>query len=160
MRAKLPKFYSSASISVSKVCKREGSAAPRSQVFSIESWSLNANRKISSFNPALGRYKDFAVCFGQEVIDVHRGVSSEKIGYDAAMGVQLLTERFTSTRSESSTTPSGPNGCARRSAKTRSDWLEKCGYHWALYAFCRRWSRVAATSPGMTTTPTYVSEAG
>jgi hypothetical protein len=34
MRAKLPKFSSSASISVSNVCKREVSAAPRSQVFS------------------------------------------------------------------------------------------------------------------------------
>jgi hypothetical protein len=34
MRAKLPKFSSSASISVSNVCQREVSAAPRSQVFS------------------------------------------------------------------------------------------------------------------------------
>jgi len=32
--AKLPEFSSSASISVSKVCKREVSATPRSQVFS------------------------------------------------------------------------------------------------------------------------------
>jgi hypothetical protein len=33
-RVKLPEFASSASISVSKVCEREVSAAPRSQTFS------------------------------------------------------------------------------------------------------------------------------
>lgn len=34
-------------------------------------------QEISSFNPVLGRYEDFATSFGQEVLDVHRGVTSE-----------------------------------------------------------------------------------
>ncbi len=34
-------------------------------------------QEISSFNPVPGRYEDFAVSFGQEVLDVHRGVGSE-----------------------------------------------------------------------------------
>ena len=37
-------------------------------------------QEISSFNPVLGLYEDFAVSFGQEVIDVHRGVASEMGG--------------------------------------------------------------------------------
>lgn len=37
-------------------------------------------QEISSFNPVLGRYEDFAVSFGQELIDVHRGVTSEMGG--------------------------------------------------------------------------------
>ncbi|MDA1315181.1 MAG: M81 family metallopeptidase [Acidobacteria bacterium] len=34
-------------------------------------------QEISSFNPVLGRYRDFATSFGQEVLDSHRGVRSE-----------------------------------------------------------------------------------
>jgi microcystin degradation protein MlrC len=37
-------------------------------------------QEISSFNPVLGRYEDFAVSFGQELIDKHRGVRSEMGG--------------------------------------------------------------------------------
>ena len=34
-------------------------------------------QEISSFNPVAGRYKDFAVSFGPELLDCHRGVTSE-----------------------------------------------------------------------------------
>ena len=37
-------------------------------------------QEISSFNPVLGRYEDFAVSFGQQLIDIHRGVGSEMGG--------------------------------------------------------------------------------
>ena len=37
-------------------------------------------QEISSFNPVLGRYEDFAVFFGQQLIDVHHGVTSEMGG--------------------------------------------------------------------------------
>jgi hypothetical protein len=58
MRAKLPKFTSSASISVSEVCKREVSAAPRSQVFS-EPTSLKAgpcDRLLGVVDILMARY--------------------------------------------------------------------------------------------------------
>jgi microcystin degradation protein MlrC len=37
-------------------------------------------QEISSFNPVRGQYEDFAVSFGQEIVDVHRGVTSEMGG--------------------------------------------------------------------------------
>ncbi len=51
-------------------------------------------QEISSFNPVLGRYEDFATSFGQEVLDVHRGVSSEVGGaitvFEQAPEVELV----------------------------------------------------------------------
>lgn len=34
-------------------------------------------QEISSFNPVLGRYQDFAISHGEEILAVHRGVGSE-----------------------------------------------------------------------------------
>ena len=45
-------------------------------------------QEISSFNPVLGRYEDFAVSFGQQLIDVHRGVGSEMGGALTVFGQQ------------------------------------------------------------------------
>ena len=45
-------------------------------------------QEISSFNPVLGRYEDFAVSFGQQLIDVHRGVGSEMGGALTVFGKQ------------------------------------------------------------------------
>lgn len=51
-------------------------------------------QEISSFNPVLGRYEDFAISSGQEVIDVHRGVTSEMGGaldvFGARAGIEVV----------------------------------------------------------------------
>ena len=49
-------------------------------------------QEISSFNPVLGRYEDFAVSFGQQLIDVHRGVRSEMGGALTVFGERADVE--------------------------------------------------------------------
>ena len=51
-------------------------------------------QEVSSFNPVPGLYEDFAVSFGQEILDVHRDVSSEMGGaltvFAAQPGVEVV----------------------------------------------------------------------
>ncbi len=51
-------------------------------------------QEVSSFNPVLGRYEDYAVTFGEAILAYHRGVRSEMGGalrvFDAAPGVEIF----------------------------------------------------------------------
>ena len=51
-------------------------------------------QEVSSFNPVLGRYEDYAVTHGDAILAYHRGVRSEMGGalrvFDAAPGVEVV----------------------------------------------------------------------
>jgi microcystin degradation protein MlrC len=51
-------------------------------------------QEVSSFNPVLGRYDDYAVTFGDSILAYHRRVRSEMGGalrvFDAAPGIQIV----------------------------------------------------------------------